>query len=90
MTEKQDKTISKPSIIRYEEIDGKQVPVLPAESVTTIRNKRTGRVYESTEAFNTDVADGNTDTIDDDFQQDVVITVAQLSLLKGDVNLEEE
>ena len=89
MTEKQDKTIFKSSIIRYKEIDGKQVPVVPAKSVTTIRHQRTGRIYENKEEFDADVADSNTDTSAKDFRQDVVITVAKLSLLDGDVNLEE-
>jgi hypothetical protein len=41
-------------------INGQELPVIPAEAVETIKNKRTGKVY--------------------DFQQDVGIKVASLSV----------
>ena len=61
-------------------INGEEVPVVPAEAVETIKNKRTGKVYDSKAHFDTDVADPNTDTVADDFQQDVGIRVASLSV----------
>ena len=61
-------------------INGEEVPVLPAEAVETIKNKRTGKVYDSKAHFDSDVADPNTDTVADDFQQDVGIKVASLSV----------
>jgi hypothetical protein len=56
------------------------LPTIPAEAKEIVKNKRTGTVYESKEAFNADVADPNTDTTADDFQQDLQITVAKLTL----------
>jgi tRNA U54 and U55 pseudouridine synthase Pus10 len=61
-------------------INGEELPVVPAEAVETIKNKRTGKVYDSKAHFDTDVADPNTDTVADDFQQDVGIKVASLSV----------
>jgi len=61
-------------------INGEELPVIPAEAVETIKNKRTGKVYDSKAHFDTDVADPNTDTVADDFQQDVGIKVASLSV----------
>tara|TARA_Y100000004_G_scaffold184067_1_gene232621 strand:- start:429 stop:626 length:198 start_codon:yes stop_codon:yes gene_type:complete len=56
------------------------IPTIPAEAKEIIKNKRTGQVYETKEAFDADVADPNTDTTADDFRQDLEITVAKLSL----------
>ena len=59
-------------------INGEEVPVVPAQTVETIKNKRTGQVYDSKAHFDSDVANPNTDTVASDFQQDVGITVASL------------
>jgi len=61
-------------------INGQEVPVLPAEVTETIKNKRTGKVYDSKAHFDSDVADPNTDTVADDFRQDVGIRVASLTV----------
>jgi tRNA U54 and U55 pseudouridine synthase Pus10 len=61
-------------------INGQELPVIPAEAVETIKNKRTGKVYDSKAHFDSDVADPNTDTVANDFQQDVGIKVASLSV----------
>jgi hypothetical protein len=61
-------------------INGQELPVIPAEAVETIENKRTGKVYDSKAHFDSDVADPNTDTVANDFQQDVGIKVASLSV----------
>ena len=61
-------------------IDGKEVPVLPAKVVETIKNKRTGKVYASKEEFESDVSNPQTDTTAEDFRQDVGITVASLEV----------
>ena len=66
--------------MKYKIIDGKKVPVLPAQAKEIIKNKKTGKVYESKEAFDQDVADPNTATVQADFQQDVEITVASLNV----------
>ena len=59
-------------------VDGVEIPVLPAEVETTIKNKITGQVYPDMAAFNADVADPNTDTKADHLQQDTIIKVASL------------
>jgi len=61
-------------------IDGVEVPVLPAKAVETIKNKVTGEVYNSMADFNADVANPNTPTKVEDLQQDVQITVASLEV----------
>ncbi len=61
-------------------IDGKEVPVLPANAVETITNKTTGQTYDSIIEFNADVADPNTPTKVEDLQRDVQITVASLEV----------
>ena len=61
-------------------INGVEVPVIPAQAVEVIKNKRTGTVYESKEHFDKDVANPNTDTTAEDFAQDVQITVESLTV----------
>ena len=53
---------------------------IPAEAKEIIKNKRTGKVYDSKDHFNLDVADPNTDTTVDDFRQDLEITVTRVTL----------
>ena len=53
------------------------LPKIPAKAIEVIRNKRTGKVYESKAAFDADVNDPNTDTTSDDFRQDLEITVTR-------------
>jgi len=65
---------------KYKIVDGKAIPVLPAKAKEIVKNKRTGKVYDSKAHFDSDVADTNTDTTNDDFQQDVEITVASLDV----------
>ena len=58
-----------------------ELPRIPAEAKEIIKNKRTGKVYESKEAFDADVADPNTDTTSDDFRQDLEIKVTRAGIL---------
>ena len=53
---------------------------IPAEAKEIIKNKRTGKIYADKSAFDSDVADPNTDTTIDDFRQDLEIKVVQVSL----------
>jgi len=53
---------------------------IPAEAKEIIKNKRTGKVYASKADFDSDVADPNTDTIVDDFRQDLEIKVTKVSM----------
>ena len=62
-------------------INGEEVPVLPAKAEEEIKNKRTGQVYASKTDFDNDVADSNTDTVEDDLQINQKITVASLGIL---------
>ena len=57
-----------------------EIKKIPAEAKEVIKNKRTGQVYETKEAFDADVADPKTETTQDDFSQHVEITVAKLTL----------
>ena len=80
LTTNKDELIMAEDDKNYTIIDGKKVPVYNAKVVETIKNKRTGKVYDSKTHFDTDVADPNTDTTVDDFQQDVAIEVASLQV----------
>ena len=53
------------------------IPRIPAEAKEIIKNKRTGKIYESKAAFDADVADPNTDTTSDDFRQDLEVRVTR-------------
>jgi len=66
--------------MRYKIINGERVPVLPAKAVEIIKHKKTGKIYESKEDFDKDVADPNTPTTQEDFQQDLKVTVASLTV----------
>ncbi len=61
-------------------IDGKEVPVLPAKTEETIKNKSTGQIYSNLEEFHADVANPNTPTKAEDLQQDLKIIVASLEV----------
>jgi len=53
------------------------IPTIPAEAKEIIKHKRTGKVYVDKAAFDADVADPNTDTTQNDFRQDLEITVTR-------------
>jgi len=53
---------------------------IPAEAKEIIKNKRTGKIYDSKADFDSDVADPNTDTTVDDFRQDLEIKVTRVSM----------
>ena len=54
------------------------IPKIPAVAKEIIKHKRTGKVYDTKADFDADVADPNTDTIADDFRQDLEITVTRI------------
>ena len=58
----------------------KDLPKIPAEAKEVIKNKRTGKIYDSKADFDADVADPNTDTSVDDFRQDLEIKVTKVSM----------
>ena len=53
---------------------------IPAEAKEIIKNKRTGKIYDSKADFDSDVADPNTDTTVDDFRQDLEIKVTKVTM----------
>ena len=53
------------------------IPKIPAEAKEVIKNKRTGKIYANKAEFDSDVADPNTDTTEDDFRQDLQIKVTR-------------
>tara|TARA_B100000989_G_scaffold294977_1_gene275074 strand:+ start:2890 stop:3090 length:201 start_codon:yes stop_codon:yes gene_type:complete len=57
------------------------LPRIPAEAKEIIKHKRTGKVYDTKASFDADVADPNTDTTQDDFRQDLEITVTRAGVM---------
>jgi len=53
---------------------------IPAEAKEIIKNKRTGKVYASKDEFQADVLNPNTDTVADDFRQDLEIKVTKIPM----------
>ena len=53
---------------------------IPAEAKEIIKNKRTGKIYASKDEFQADVLDPNTDTVADDFRQDLEIKVTKIPM----------
>jgi hypothetical protein len=53
---------------------------IPAEAKEIIKNKRTGKVYADKAEFDADVANPNTDTVAEDFRQDLEIKVTKVSM----------
>ena len=66
--------------MKYKIINGQRVPVVEAKAKEIIKHKRSGKVYANKAEFDADVADSNTDTTADDFQQDVEILVDSLKV----------
>ena len=62
-----------------------EIKRIPAKAKEIVKNKRTGVIYTDKAAFDADVADPNTDTTTEDFQQDLEITVASLHV-DGEAN----
>ena len=56
---------------------------IPAQAKEIVKNKRTGQVYADKAEFEADVANPLTDTIADDFRQDLEITVASVTTKSG-------
>tara|TARA_R100000657_G_C4677650_1_gene124312 strand:- start:83 stop:280 length:198 start_codon:yes stop_codon:yes gene_type:complete len=56
------------------------IPKIPAEAKEIIKNKRTGKIYADKAEFDADVADPNTDTVAEDFRQDLEIKVTRVNI----------
>ena len=57
-----------------------EIKRIPAQAKEIVKHKRTGVVYTDKAAFDADVVDLNTDTTAEDFQQDLEITVASMTV----------
>ena len=66
--------------LRYEEINGKRVPIITPQSDVTLTNSVTGKEYMSDAEAMADVNDPNTDTKSEHLRRDVKITVVALPL----------
>jgi|TARA_R110000824_G_scaffold48875_3_gene137619 hypothetical protein len=66
--------------IRYEVIDGKEVPVVTPKCEVTLTNTETGKEYNSDAEALADVQNVNTDTKPEHIRRDVHLTVASFDL----------
>ena len=72
--------IEQEASLRYEEINGKRVPIITPQSEVTLTNTVTGKEYMSDAEAQADVNDPNTDTNQEHLRRDVKITVEALPL----------
>ena len=72
--------IEQEASLRYEEINGKRVPIITPQSEVTLTNTVTGKEYMSDAEVMADVNDPNTDTKSEHLRRDVKITVEALPL----------
>ena len=72
--------IEQEALLRYEEINGKRVPIITPQSEVTLTNTVTGREYMSDAEAMADVNDPNTETKSEHLRRDVKITVEALPL----------
>jgi len=72
--------IQQEASLRYEEINGKRVPIITPQSEVTLTNTVTGKEYMSDAEALADVSDPNTDTKSEHLRRDVKITVEALPL----------
>ena len=66
--------------IRYEVIDGKEVPVIVPKCVITLTNTLTKKEYNSDAEALADIQDPNTETKPEHVRRDVHLTVASFDL----------
>ena len=72
--------IEQEASLRYEEINGKRVPIITPQSEVTLTNTVTGKEYMSDAEALADVSDPNTETKSEHLRRDVKITVEALPL----------
>ena len=72
--------IEQEASLRYEEINGKRVPIITPQSEVTLTNTVTGKEYMSDAEAMADVNDPNTATKQEHLRRDVKITVEALPL----------
>ena len=69
--------------VRYEVIDGKQVPIITPQTKVTLTNMITGKEYNSDAEALADVQDPNSNTKTEHIRRDVDITVESIPLGAG-------
>ena len=79
------KKVQEPKQIGTQMVNGKQVPILQPEVFVEVKNKITGKDYDSVEEAKKDIADPNPETLEDHVEQNVQINVTQLPDFKGEV-----
>ena len=72
--------IEQEASLRYEEINGKRVPIITPQSEVTLTNTVTGKEYMSDAEAQADVNDPSSDTRQEHLRRDVKITVEALPL----------
>ena len=75
--------IEKNATIRYEVIDGKEVPNITPQCEVTLTNTENGKDYNSDAEALADVQDPNTTTKPEHIRRDVNITVESIPLGAG-------
>ena len=72
--------IEQEASLRYEEINGKRVPIITPQSEVTLTNTVTGKEYMSDAEAQADVNNPSSDTKQEHIRRDVKITVEALPL----------
>jgi len=79
------KKVQEPKQIGVQMVNGKEIPILQPEVFVEVKNKITGKDYNSSEEAQKDVADPKTDTTEEHIEQNVQVKVQQLPDFKGEV-----
>ncbi len=79
------KKVQESKQIGTQNVNGKDIPILQPEVFVEVKNKKTGKDYNSAEEAKKDVDDPKTETTEDDIEQNVQVNVTQLPDFKGEV-----
>ena len=79
------KKVQEPKQIGTQVVNGKEIPIVQPEVVIEVKNKLTGKEYESPEEAKKDIEDSSTETKEDHIEQNVQIKVQQLPDFKGEI-----
>ena len=80
---------TEPPSVRYEIINGKKVPVVECETEIVLRNKKTNQEYNSDKEAEDDIANPDTDTVQDDVTRSVKIKVAKIPAIGASSDKDE-
>ena len=80
---------TEPPSVRYVTIDGKKVPVVECETEIVLRNKKTNQEYNSDKEAEDDIANPDTDTVQDDVTRSVKIKVAKIPAIGASSDKDE-